>query len=327
MIIFLSKNGVYQILLAVFVFSLFSSCEDLNTEKTTDQASIPSEPGIQSAALPYDFETPELTFELPNKLKEISGLSLSYDDHQLMAINDEKANVYFINKKSGEVSKGIDFGKPGDYEGIEAVGSTIYVVQSSGRIYEIAELESEDQGVQKHKSFLETSNDVEGLCFDKKNNRLLLACKGKGGKGTAFKLTKSIYSFDLETKKMPAKPAYSFSLDDVHNYLKANKKDPQSKKLWEFFDPDKSKMEFSPSAVAIHPITGDIYISSSVGKLLLILNSKGKISNIKRLKKGIHQQPEGLCFEEDGTLWISNEAKNGEKAKVYRFGYKVRSKQ
>ena len=39
-----------------------------------------------------------------------------------------------------------------------------------------------------------------------------------------------------------------------------------------------------------------------------------------KLKKKIHEQPEGIVFAQDGTLYISNEGKDG-KAKIYKFAY------
>ena len=87
----------------------------------------------------------------------------------------------------------------------------------------------------------------------------------------------------------------------------------------EFFQPNNSDFSFSPSAIAIHPITNQIYITSSVGKLLLITNESGKVLHIENLKKSIHPQPEGLCFDQDGNLYLSNEGKDGRPGVIYKF--------
>ena len=39
-----------------------------------------------------------------------------------------------------------------------------------------------------------------------------------------------------------------------------------------------------------------------------------------KLKKKIHEQPEGIVFAQDGTMYISNEGKEG-KGKIYKFAY------
>ena len=48
------------------------------------------------------------------------------------------------------------------------------------------------------------------------------------------------------------------------------------------------------------------------------MNLKGVIINIVELDKRIFNQPEGICFSENGDMFISNEGKNG-KANILRF--------
>jgi uncharacterized protein YjiK len=86
----------------------------------------------------------------------------------------------------------------------------------------------------------------------------------------------------------------------------------------EAFVPEQAASAFSPSGIAIHPNTELVYILSSVGKLLVILTPNGSIHHIEKLNKEIHKQPEGICFEKDGTLWISTEGKGGT-AKIFEF--------
>lgn len=268
----------------------------------------------------YELEKPDTAFEMPGRLEEISGLGISPDGKNLVAVNDEKGKLYFLDKETGKVVKEVEFWKNGDYEGIEMIGNTVFVVKSTGTIYEIKNVATGASETQKYNSFLNRDNNVEGLGYDQKSNCLLLGCKGKAGEGKKFSLEKAIYSFDPVTKEFDEAPAYVFSLQDVDDYLKTCRLEKGIQKLWEFFDPDKSEMDFSPSAIAVHPISGEIYILSSVGKMLLVLSRKGEILYIEKLKKKLHRQPEGLCFDADGTMYISNEGK-GEKGKIYRFGY------
>jgi hypothetical protein len=53
--------------------------------------------------LPYNLNEPTERYELPKKLREISGLSY-YKGTQLVAVNDEEAIVYFFDYKSGKLS-------------------------------------------------------------------------------------------------------------------------------------------------------------------------------------------------------------------------------
>lgn len=268
----------------------------------------------------YDLENPSLAIELPAKLTEISGIGLSSDGQNLVAVQDEDGIIFFIDKNSGEIRQEIEFWKGGDYEGAEMVGSDIFVVKSTGTIYKISAPGSDQQKVDKFNFFLDKDNDVEGLCFDPSRNCLLLACKDKAGSGEQYKRKKGIYAFSLDQLNMDSVPVFTFSMEDVLAYLETKPKINRLDKIIEFFDPSSDQLPFSPSGIAIHPMTGDIYITSSVGKLLLIMNRKGKILHIEKMRKSVHPQPEGLCFDSNGDLYIANEGKD-DKAMLYRFDY------
>lgn len=268
----------------------------------------------------YSLQDPDQSFKMPKKLKEISGLGISEDGESLVAVQDENGKLFFLNRYNGEVNMEVEFWKDGDYEGVEMVGATAWVVNSAGTLYEIKNPGAKNQEVEKYNFFLDEDNDVEGLAYDRSNKRLLLACKAKAGHEKAYKHKKGIYAFSLATKTMGEEPVYFVSLDSINSYLE---KDPAIRKLEkvvEFFDPN-SDFDFSPSAIAIHPLTGDIYLTSSIGKLLLVLSPTGQIMHIEKLSKKVHPQPEGLCFDPIGTLYLSNEGK-GEDGMIYRFNYK-----
>lgn len=270
--------------------------------------------------LPYNLDEPSQVFKLPGRLEEISGLSMGNNDQSLVAIQDEDGEVFFINKETGEVEKEFEFWKDGDYEGVETVGHTIYVVKSTGTIYKITEKEDDDPEVVKYNTFLDGGNDVEGLAYDPEANQLLLACKAKAGEDDEFELTKAIYAFDLAHFELLPTPRYCIKLEDVNEYLNTDPLIRKLEKLNEFFAPGDSEFGFSPSALAIHPISGHIYILSSVGKILMIISKEGRIEHIEKLKKSIHEQPEGICFDAAGNLYISNEGK-GSKGRIYRFNF------
>ena len=149
------------------------------------------------------------------------------------------------------------------------------------------------------------------MTYDPASNCLLLACKARPKDPKSIKdinETKGIYAFNLREKKLNSAPAYLIALDEVRKFLNALPQDyPHRKKLFEFYQGD--KLEFSPSAIAIHPLSDHIYVTSSKGKQLIVLNPNGKISSIVKLNKKVFPQPEGLAFLPDGTLFISTEGK------------------
>ena len=272
-------------------------------------------------AFPFDTKSPDATFEMPDELFEISGLSVTTDGKHLVAIQDENGIIFKINVETGAVDQKIPFWKDGDYEGVEVVGNDVYVVKSTGTIYRIRNLEGENQEVVKFKYFLDKDNDVEGLGLDVKNGRLLVACKAKAGTGEHMKKKKGIYAFDFNREQMDTVPALVISQESVIKFLQNNPELPSHEKLTDFFVREDGKFKFSPSAIAIHPVTEEIYITSSVGKMMLVLNAQGDLIHMEKLKKSIHPQPEGLCFDKDGNMYIANEGKD-DTALIYKYNYR-----
>jgi len=273
-----------------------------------------------SYAMLYDLEEPDKTYKLPNRLEEISGIALSLHGNQLLAVQDEDGIIFAIDKASEEVVREIDFWKDGDYEDIEVVDETVYVVKSTGTIYEVLNFATDKQEVNKYNDYLTGDHDIEGLCYDDKHHRLLLTCKGQS-EDQEGKRYKAVYAFNLVTKKLEERPAFLVSEESVKAFLDTSPLLEKWDKIVKFFDPNESVFALSPSAIAAHPLTDEYYILSSVGKMLVITDRSGNVKHIQKLDKDVHRQPEGICFEPDGTLYISNEGKGGS-GKIYRFDRK-----
>ncbi len=274
---------------------------------------------LAQSKFPYQTDMPDDVFVMPKKLKEISGLGFSSDYKKLVAVQDEQGILFFLDKNTGKIVNEVEFWDAGDYEGVEIVGNEAFVVKSTGTIYRI---KLERKEVEKYNFFLDQENDVEGLAYDKANNRLLLACKAKAGQGETLKTKKGIYSFDLKQLQLKTEPAFTVSQQDVLQYLSTSDYLKDKDKLLEHFDENADEFSFAPSSLAIHPLSGQIYILSSVGKLLMIIDMNSAIVHIEKLKKKIHAQPEGICFDQDGTMYIANEAKDDEPGKILVFKMK-----
>ncbi len=268
--------------------------------------SVPKQMMAQPTTVPhYNFNAPSHTFDMPSVLKEISGICLSADENMWYAVQDETASIYLIDAKSGAVQAIQSFGTKGDFEDIARVGNDVYVVKSDGTIAELKNFNSPQQIVTLYRTSLEKENDVEGLCYDSLQQRLLVACKGV----TDAANKRSIYAFSLSAKTLSAQPVYTIDTDSLSLFVKGLDKDEQG------------TLRLGPSAIAIHPQTGELYVLSSVNKVLLILGSDGAIRHVEILDNSIHMQPEGITFRHDGGLYISNEGKkkNDYIGKVYYF--------
>jgi len=256
----------------------------------------------------YQLNEPDKSWKLPKRLVEISGLSFS-GRHRLACIQDEKGIIYIFNLKAGKVEREIDFGDKGDYEGIEVIENNAWVLKSNGTLYKVkAYLKNAEPNVKKYKTPFSGRNDTEGLAYDPVRNKLLIACKGHPfldeAQGKEFK---AIYSFNLENKLVDTQPFLLISLDTIKNFRNYNKMTKLGIEIMAYIDPAKGDQTFQPSGIAIHPVTGNIFILGSVGKLLLVLSGKGEMLAIIKLGSKIFPKPEGICFSPDGVLYIASE--------------------
>jgi uncharacterized protein YjiK len=272
-------------------------------------------------ACPYRVNAPDTGFTMPKSLVEISALTLSPFADKLATVSDEKGDLFFINKYTGVVdTPSIHFAPDGDFEGLEFVGTTAYAIKSKGKLYEISNAATPAQKVIVHKTSLSKDDNIEGLGYDKKNNRLLLAAKGQKDVGES---RKRIFAFDLATKTLVDEPVLGIGAVDFARFLASHKSSINDvERLSALVSGVDSSLVIGPSALAVHPLSGDIYLLSSVGKLLVVLSEKGVIKDIISLDKKVHVQPEGLTFDLDGTMYISNEGKNG-LGKLYVFKMRV----
>lgn len=296
----------------IYIFSIIA-CTLLSQQ----ECGFPAE-GLGIDKFPYDLDHPSATFELPPVLQEISGLSIAADPRYLVCIQDELGAAYWLDKSDAKIVQEASFGKEGDFEAVEMVGEELYAVKSSGTIYRVQRGSQDELSIEKYKTELTKSNNIEGLAYDASGRRLLIACKGSAGIGVSVGAVRAVYAFDLVKKQLLPQPVMLISLDDIRQFLAASPTLHRREKLMEMFAGDREEFAFAPSGISIHPKTGEIYILSSVGKLLMVVSPGGKILNIVKLEKEIHPQPEGICFDTNGALYISNEGRSGP-ALLHRF--------
>jgi uncharacterized protein YjiK len=277
----------------VVIYAVFfgAACSGRRTEQTDDKESPQS--------FPYRLDEPDDKFMLNQELEEISGLSY-VKDGILAAVQDEKGTVYIYDIENTAVTDKIKFGKSGDYEDIAMQNGTAFVLRSDGQLFRFS-LSGGATEAEVYPTPLSDRNDVEGLAYDAANERLLLACKGNSGINSDDPSNRAVYAFDLKTNTLMTEPAFLIPVKEV-------------KKL------SGSKDNFRPSGIAIHPVSGLVYIVASVGKVLIVLNKNGSIEAVRPLPARYFKQPEGICFASNGDMFISNEGKGG-MASILRYNF------
>jgi hypothetical protein len=290
----------------LFFMTLFAFYDqrDKNIEK----------PGL---GIGYNLSVPYKVYTLPKALQEISGMAET-DTSAFACIQDEKEIVYIFDINKRQVTKKLNLGYAGDYEGIARMDNTLYILRSDGVLSEIANFETDQPARTTYATGIPWK-DNEGICSDPKNNRLLIAPKAAPDKDSGNKKKRFIYGFDLISKKLNNEPVLIIDLDEIERFALENKiKVPlKDKKKGGGKEPD---IKFRMSAIEIHPITGRLFVLSSMDKLLFVFNMKGEIEYMERLKPDLFNQPEGITFMKNGDLYISNEGKKKSPTLV-RFKY------
>lgn len=268
----------------------------------------------------YVFKHPDRVYTLPGSLAEISGLTL-LDDFHLGAIDDESSKLFVIDIRTGKVTDRhkMGGGKKLDYEAVERVGDTVYVLSSAGIIYEIRDWKRNKRITARYETGLYSRHDNEGLAYDAINHRLLIACKEYPGK--EMKGYKAVYAFDLGKKRLLPEPVFKIDLARVE--VAANSGgatgvvSKKKKKPWW-----KHTKQIKPAALAVHPLTQQLFIISSAKRRMIVLNSDGTLDTAYKLPKKYFVQAEGMAFLPNGDLFISNERADREAATLLRFNYR-----
>ncbi len=259
---------------------------------------------------------------LPDELKEISA-NVFQDDTHMACIDDNEGIIYIYNLQSKRIDDKIRFAGKGDYEGLAKVQNTWYVLRSDGFLYEV-QPGSKDPAVKTVDLPLGVENDTESLCYDSAHNRLLIGVKEKD---LTEQDKKGFYSFDLKTRKMNTNAVFyiesSYNSEDKEEKDKHNDQEKAKDKDKSGKGKDKKKKkgdaEIKPSGIAINPANSELYILDGPSSRLFIADATGNIRSKIQLDKKIFPQPEGLCFNSKGDLYISSEAGKNEQGVIVKF--------
>jgi hypothetical protein len=251
----------------------------------------------------YNISAPD-DHDLGTKLNEISGICW-VSDSVMLANNDEAGKIFAINLRdmSDKDYRNVKFGKKEDYEDIVKVGDAIYILVSTGKILKVTNYNDESSIVAETVAELPgKGNEFESLYYDAEDSSLVMLCKDCHKEKDAIR---SAYRYDLATKTLADSPYYRFSMDELRQKL------------------NDSGVEFRPSAAAINPKDNKVYMVSSIGKLMVVTDKKGKIEQAFHISGIMFPQPEGITFASNGDMFISNEIATEQAATLLKFRYDV----
>lgn len=242
---------------------------------------------------PYSFLEPTKIIDLPDIIREVSGISL-VNDSIMYCVQDELGIAFKYNLISEKIENLIRFTDIGDFEDIVVWQNTISILRSDGAIFQLNE--SNFNGVCQPRLLSTNSLNIEGLTYDLNSGRYLMVSKDMPIEGNP--LERTIYAFkNLEDQTQLIQ---TINVNDIKSFIEIN-----------YPGLDLQYFQFNPSAIAVHPLTQEIYILSATNRMLVVYEN-GNIKNVYPLPSEIYYKPEGLTFASNGTLYISSEgAKNG----------------
>ncbi len=250
------------------------------------------------AVVPFELYNPVHSFTLPGKLEEISGLTYA-GEGTLAAVEDENAVLYFLDATDGSVRSKIDFGKRGDYEAVENLGGRYYIMESNGDLTHFIVKNDEASDIHKVDTDFSSNNDIEGLAVFE--DHLLVACKANGEVRKNNAGGKAIYRLNTELEVI-SEPFMLIDRDKLEDRVRQRL-------------PKVRINDFDPSGIATDPVSGFIYVISA-DHILSVFSPDLRLAEVVLLNKKIYRQPEGICFDPEGNLYISSEGA-GRKAMLF----------
>ncbi len=240
-------------------------------------------------------------WELPPVLNEISGIAW-IDKNLIACIQDEDGVVFIYDLNRNKIVDEFQFSGPGDYEGIAVKGKDAYVMRSDGVLFQVKNYKSGNRSSILHHTSFSANNNMESLTLDPKTGNLLTIPKDQDTDETF----KSLYQISFNEKSVDTEPITKILMNAEELKKFRNKKIYKT---------------FSPSDIAVNPLTSETYILEGKNPKLLVLDTKGNIKKLYELDKQVFQQPEGITFSPDGRLYISNEAGKEVKANIIEVSF------
>jgi hypothetical protein len=247
----------------------------------------------------YNLGKPE-KFSMSESLLEISGICFyKGNSDTVYAIQDEEGKLFRM-KWGEKKSLNAKFGKKGDYEDVAIVNDKVVVLKSNGQLFSFPFAESTWEDVDSAIEFkgLLPAGEFEGLYGDESTKRLYVICKNCLDDDKKHAVTGYIFQFGDAVSPVGT---FQVNVDEIKNYA------------------GKVKRGFRPSGFAQNPVTKDWFIISAVNKLMVVTDSSWKVRDAYPLSGNIFNQPEGIAFDSQGNLYISNEGDDLADGNILKF--------
>ncbi|MCF2487222.1 SdiA-regulated domain-containing protein [Dyadobacter sp. CY347] len=248
----------------------------------------------------YDLGKPE-KFNMPESLFEISGITLNQGNPDTVyAVQDEDGRLYRLGWDEAK-QLNVKFAKKGDYEDVTIIKNTVYVLKSNGVIYSFPLSEAvfeEVEQIRETKKIL-PKGEYEGMFGEEASGKIYILCKNCEQDNSKSSVTGYIFEPDKDSARISGE--FSIHVDEIKAIT------------------GKVERGFRPSGLAKNPLTNDWYILSAVNKLMVVTDSQWKVKEAYTLNGNVFIQPEGIIFDKQGNLYISNEGDDLFSGNILKF--------
>jgi uncharacterized protein YjiK len=235
-------------------------------------------------------------WRLPDKLNEISGLTLT-GDQRLLAVTDELAIVYELDSSEGRLVKAFALGDPtlrGDFEGIAWSDGRVWLVTSEGVIYEASEGEDGERVTyREYDTDVGKRCEIEGLTYRKSDGMLLLLCKKIRKKSGLKGLV--IFAWSTSGRTTVSEKTLALPDRDIAIALRMNR--------------------LNPSGITIDDPSGNLLIVAARQRAVIELDGGGSLLSTSLLPAAAHRQAEGIAILPSGDILIADEG-GGHRARL-----------
>jgi uncharacterized protein YjiK len=248
----------------------------------------------------YNLSAPDKMIQ-KESLLEISGIAPLGKGDTMLAVNDEEGKVFLVSWM-GKKNRTIKFSSQGDFEDVTHFKHWIFVIRSDGTVYAFSDTTRKKIDATEVNLKL-PKGEYESIYADEDMNQLIILTKRPRNKNDANKPDKIFgHSFELLNDSIGNRQSFVIDLGIL----------PQFKGV---------KKVFAPSAFARNKVTNEWYILSSSQKALLVTTGEWRAKEVHKLDGNMFNQPEGIAFDDENNLYISNEGDELQNGNILKFTF------
>ena len=291
----MKKQYFFSFVLAALSFVAAKSLEEVGVERYYFQKAT----NFQKEDGYFDLANPSTVSSFPMGVASFSDVTM-LDSTHMIGIEPVNGNVMMIDLLNNSIASQLSLGSEFKFVDVSKMDSTLILFDSNSKVHFL--LPPYDST-----SFVSTNETKEnfstsGICFHESTKRLFLLSEAQEKEEGQF--SSFLYAFNLNKRQLREEPLFEINSFAIETFaINNNLRLPRNKVT--YAGDTVEGLNFTPSALAIHPKTNEIYVLSSDDRTLVVYNQFGDVVNFTVLDAMIFSKPSGMTFQENGDLLIT----------------------